>query len=57
MLIVCFNAKSFIFLEITETDKPNKTKEDSTKVKIEENKLDKVISQNTKHVIKENKGN
>ena len=56
MLIVCFNAKSFIFLEITETDKPNKTKKDSTKVKIEENKLDKVISQNTKHVIKENKG-
>ena len=44
-------------LEITETDTPNETKEVSTKVKVEEHKLNEIISQNTKHVIKENKGN
>ena len=43
-------------LEITETDKLNETKEILTKVKIEEHKLNAVISQNTKHGIKENKG-
>ena len=55
--IVCCYVKRFIFfLEITETDTPNETKEDSTKVKIEELKLNEIISQKTKHVIKENKG-
>ena len=43
-------------LEITKTDKPNETKEVSTKVKVEEHKLNEIISHNTKHVIKENKG-
>ena len=54
--IVCCYVKRFIFLETTETDTPNETKEDSTKVKIEELKLNEIISQKTKHVIKENKG-
>ena len=48
----------FFPLEITETDKPKKTKEDLTKVKIEEHKLNEVnVSQIIKHVYKENKGN
>ena len=44
-------------LELTETDKPNETKKVSTKMKIEERKLNEInVSQNTKLVIKENKG-
>ena len=43
-------------LEITETDKPNETKEVLTKVKVEEHKLNEIISHNIKNVIKENKG-
>ena len=39
------------FLEITETDTPNEKKEDPTKEKIEEHKLNEVISQKTKQVI------
>ena len=50
MLIVLFS------LEITETDKPNQTKEDSTKVKIEQHKLSEIISQNSKNANKANKG-
>ena len=54
MLVVTL--RILLSLEITETGKPNKTKEVPTKVKTEEHKLNEIISQNTKHVIIENKG-